>query len=81
MRAPSFKGLYARCEAGATKFTDGHTVSELLGPGREFPTIDDYVRAKILTPRVHLIEGAVIGHQVVQRAGRGDFQGGALHWF
>jgi len=54
---PSFKGLWARIQSGETKFTDGHALGELLGPGKQFATPEDYVRAKTLTPRVNVIEG------------------------
>jgi mono/diheme cytochrome c family protein len=49
--APAFEGLWARSTAGTTKFVDGTTLADKLGPGKQYPTVEDYVRAKTLWPR------------------------------
>lgn len=51
---PSFRGLWKRTETGKTVFTNGQKLSDLVGPGKEFGTPEDYIRNSILNPQ-HLV--------------------------
>ncbi len=51
---PSFKGLWERTTSGETAFTNGQKLSDLVGPGKEFETPEDYIRDSIVNPQ-HLI--------------------------
>jgi cytochrome c oxidase subunit 2 len=52
---PSWKGLWDRTVKGETVFTDGKKISDLVGPGQEFETAEDYVRNSILVPQNHIV--------------------------
>lgn len=54
---PSFQGLWDRTQSGRTKLADGRTLADVMGPGKQFPTAEDYLRAKMLTPQIVVVAG------------------------
>ncbi|MSR28671.1 MAG: cytochrome c oxidase subunit II [Phycisphaerales bacterium] len=55
--APTWQGLWDRVAnpTGAVRFTDGKSYADLIGPGKEFPTPQDYVRDSIYNPGHYLV--------------------------
>ena len=53
---PSFKGLWDRTSNGETVFKDGRKLSDMIGPGKEFPEPEDYIRDSILVPQSHIVQ-------------------------
>jgi cytochrome c oxidase subunit 2 len=49
--------IWERTQKGLTRFADGTTLKDYVGPGKEFETPEDYLRQSILVPGKHLIEG------------------------
>ncbi len=49
--------LWARTESGETRFADGSSLKDFIGPGKEFETPEDYFRQSILNPGRHLVNG------------------------
>lgn len=56
LTGPSWKGLFDRINGGTDKFTDGKSYRDLIGPGKEFATPEDYIRASILDPGAHVVD-------------------------
>jgi len=57
---PSWKGLWDRVSGGAGadgKFADGKSYKDIIGPGKEFATPEDYIRDSILNPAGHVVGG------------------------
>jgi cytochrome c oxidase subunit 2 len=54
---PSWKGLWERVSAstGGSAFTDGKSYADLIGPGKEYATPEDYIRDSIYNPGKHLV--------------------------
>ena len=48
---PSFKGLWDRTTRGEQVYTDGSTLSDLMGPGKMFDGPDDYILQSITNPQ------------------------------
>ena len=55
--APTWQGLWDRISnpTGAVRFTDGKSYADLIGPGKEFGTPQDYVRDSIYVPGHYLV--------------------------
>jgi cytochrome c oxidase subunit 2 len=53
--APSWRGLWAKLEAGDERFVDGTTLKDLMGPGKMFESPEDYVRKSILDPHSKIV--------------------------
>jgi len=56
---PSWKGIWDRVNGGAGSdgtFLDGKTYRDLIGPGKEFATPEDYIRDSILNPANHVVK-------------------------
>lgn len=47
--------IWERTSKGLTKFDDGKSLADLIGPGREFEVPEDYIRNSILTPNRHIV--------------------------
>jgi cytochrome c oxidase subunit 2 len=47
--------IWERTEKGLTKFGDGTTLKDYIGPGKEYETAEDYIRDSILNPGKHLV--------------------------
>lgn len=56
LTGPSWKGIFDRINEGSGKFVDGKTYRDLIGPGKEFATAEDYIRASILDPQGHTVD-------------------------
>jgi hypothetical protein len=57
---PSWKGLWEKVSGGAgsdQKFADGKSYSDIIGPGKEYATPEDYIRDSIYNPGKHLVSG------------------------
>jgi len=54
---PSFMGLWDRVNKGAVKFTSGESLSSLLGSMTEYGVPENYIRASILDPQKHIVQG------------------------
>ncbi len=57
---PSWKGLWEKVSGGAgsdQKFADGKSYRDLIGPGKEYATPEDYIRDSIYNPGKHLVTG------------------------
>jgi hypothetical protein len=54
--APSSRGVFTRATA-ETQLADGQSLATLIGPGRPYPLVADYVAAKIRTPSTHPVAG------------------------
>ena len=54
---PSFKGLWDRVKNGQVKFTNGDTLSSLLGDATLYGEPENYVRESLLTPQKHIVQG------------------------
>lgn len=55
---PSWKGLWDRVTGGAGsdgKFADGKTYAEIIGPGKEFETPENYISNSIIDPNNHVV--------------------------
>ena len=53
---PSFLGAASRAST-TTRFTDGTLAKDLIGDGKKFPTVRDYIKASFLEPLDHIVEG------------------------
>ncbi|MGA1516418.1 MAG: cytochrome c oxidase subunit II [Phycisphaerales bacterium] len=53
---PTWQGLWDRARNGTTEFTDGTRLADLIGPGKEFETPEDYLRDSIYNPGKHLVK-------------------------
>lgn len=49
--------LWERTSSGETRFAGGGSLKDLIGPGKEFETAEDYLRQSILNPGRHLVNG------------------------
>lgn len=56
LTGPSWKGIFDRLSDGSGRFLDGKTYRDLIGPGKEFATPEDYIRASILDPASHVVD-------------------------
>lgn len=54
---PTWKGLIDRLREGTGTFADGKTYADVIGPGKEFATPEDYIRDSILNPSRHIVQG------------------------
>ncbi len=54
---PSFKGLWDRCKDGAISFTSGEKLSNLLGEATTYEVPENYIRASIVNPQGHIVQG------------------------
>ena len=52
---PSFKGLWDRVKNGQVKFTNGDTLSSLLGDATLYGEPENYIRESLLTPQKHIV--------------------------
>jgi len=52
---PTWLGMWERTQAGTTRFVDGSTLADHMGPGRIYGTPEDYLRDSILNPGRHLV--------------------------
>ena len=48
---PGWGDLWKRTQEGSTVFTDGSSLKDLVGPGKQFETPEDYLRDSILNPQ------------------------------
>jgi cytochrome c oxidase subunit 2 len=55
--AAGLGSIWDRTSKGETKFVDGKTLADLVGPGKEYGTPEDYLRDSILNPGKHLVGG------------------------
>jgi cytochrome c oxidase subunit II len=53
--APSWRGLWAKLEAGDEQFNDGTTLKDLMGDGNMFASPEDYIRKSILDPHSKIV--------------------------
>ncbi|MBM4105769.1 MAG: cytochrome c oxidase subunit II [Phycisphaerae bacterium] len=53
---PTWKDLWQRTKDGTTEFTDGTRLADLIGPGKEYATPEDYLRDSIYNPGRHLVK-------------------------
>ncbi len=51
------KTIWERTLSGETKLDNGKTLGDLIGPGKEFETPEEYLRQSILNPAKHLVNG------------------------
>jgi cytochrome c oxidase subunit 2 len=58
--------LWERTVQGMTKFTDGTSLKDLVGPGKEYNTPEDYLTASILRPNDHVVAGYAPGMPTFQ---------------
>lgn len=49
--------IWERTEKGLTKVDGGKPLSDLIGPGKEYETPESYLRASILRPGAHIVDG------------------------
>jgi len=54
---PSFKGLWDRVKSGNQTFTNGDTLSSLLGDATEYGVPENYIRTSLLDPQKHIVQG------------------------
>jgi len=54
---PSIRGVAARALGGETRFTDGTAAKDLIGAGKLFPEVGDYLAAQTLRPRERVVVG------------------------
>lgn len=58
LTGPSWQGLWQRVSGGAGsdgKFADGKSYTDLIGPGKEYETPEQYIRDSILNPGGHTV--------------------------
>ena len=53
---PTWQGLWDRTRDGSTIFIDGVALKDLIGPGNEFETPEDYIRDSIYNPGKHVVK-------------------------
>ena len=54
--APSWQGIWTRITTpGGARFSDGKSYADIIGPGKEYATPEDYVRDSIYNPGKHLV--------------------------
>jgi cytochrome c oxidase subunit 2 len=53
---PSFLGAASRATT-TTRFTDGTFARDLIGEGKKFPAVRDYIKASFLEPLDHIVDG------------------------
>jgi cytochrome c oxidase subunit 2 len=54
---PSFEGLWDRVKSGDVAFTSGEKLSGLLGEATTYEVPENYIRASILDPQKHIVQG------------------------
>ncbi|MDP6541511.1 MAG: cytochrome c oxidase subunit II [Phycisphaerales bacterium] len=54
---PSFKGLWDRVSNGQVSFTNGDSLSSLLGDATEYGEPENYIRESIVNPQKHIVQG------------------------
>lgn len=52
---PSWRGLWAKLEAGDHVFTDDTTLKDLMGPGKMFENAEHYIEQSIRTPQQKIV--------------------------
>lgn len=54
---PTWQGLWERIStpAAGSRFVDGKSYGDLIGPGKEYVTPEDYIRDSIFNPGKHLV--------------------------
>jgi cytochrome c oxidase subunit 2 len=52
---PTWRGLWDKVSKGEEMFTDGTKLADLMGPGKEYSTAEDYLRDSILNPAHHVV--------------------------
>lgn len=52
---PGWRGLWERTQNGETVFADGASLKDLIGPGKQFATPEDYLRDSILNPKNKIV--------------------------
>ena len=52
---PTWKDLWHEVETGNVVFTDGTTLKDLVGPGKQFGSPEDYLRDSILNPQSKIV--------------------------
>lgn len=55
--AAGLGNIWERTRDLKTTFTDGTTLADIVGPGKEYGTPEDYLRDSILNPHRHLVQG------------------------
>lgn len=56
LTGPTWKGLWDRLQRGDGRFADGRTYADVIGPGKQFATPEDYIRDSILNPAGLVVE-------------------------
>ena len=51
------KGLWDRVKSGNQTFTNGDTLSSLLGDATEYGVPENYIRTSLLDPQKHIVQG------------------------
>ena len=54
---PSFKGLWDRVKDGNVKFSNGESLSSLLGDATLYGEPENYIRESLLYPQKHIVKG------------------------
>ena len=52
---PTWKNLWHEVENGNVVFTDGTSLKDLMGPGKQFETPEDYINDSILNPQSKIV--------------------------
>jgi cytochrome c oxidase subunit 2 len=52
---PTWRGLWAKLEKGQEVFTDGSSLADHMGPGKQYGTPEDYIRDSIINPARHIV--------------------------
>jgi cytochrome c oxidase subunit 2 len=58
--------IWERTEKGLTTVDKGKKLSDLIGPGKEYGTPEDYLRQSILNPNKHIVDGFAAGMPTFQ---------------
>jgi cytochrome c oxidase subunit 2 len=53
---PSWKGLWERTQNETTVFTDGTTLADYIGEGKDFSSPEDYILQSIVNPQQKIVE-------------------------
>lgn len=55
--AAGLGNIWERTEQKTTKFTDGKSLADLIGPDKEYKTPEEYITDSIVNPGKHLVQG------------------------
>lgn len=53
---PTWKGLWEKLDKGNELFTDGTKLADIMGHGKQFESVDDYITKSILDPQQKIVQ-------------------------